>query len=91
MEINYLVENVEMPALNEEALKSWIEAVARNHEKSVGALTYIFCDDEYILATNRQFLQHDYYTDIITFDYSRRHRIAGDMVISPQCAATRSS
>lgn len=82
MEINYLVENVEMPALNEEALKSWIEAVARNHEKSVGALTYIFCDDEYILATNRQFLQHDYYTDIITFDYSRRHRIAGDMVIS---------
>ena len=82
MEINYLVENVEMPALNEEALKSWIEAVARNHDKSVGALTYIFCDDEYILATNRQFLQHDYYTDIITFDYSRRHRIAGDMVIS---------
>ena len=82
MEINYLVENVEMPALNEEALMSWIEAVARNHDKSVGALTYIFCDDEYILATNRQFLQHDYYTDIITFDYSRRHRIAGDMVIS---------
>ena len=82
MEINYLVENVEMPALNEEALKSWIEAVARNHDKSVGALTYIFCDDEYILATNRQFLQHDYYTDIITFDYSRRLRIAGDMVIS---------
>ena len=82
MEINYLVENVEMPALNEEALKSWIEAVARNHDKSVGTLTYIFCDDEYILATNRQFLQHDYYTDIITFDYSRRLRIAGDMVIS---------
>lgn len=82
MEINYLVENVEMPALNEEALMSWIEAVARNHDKSVGTLTYIFCDDEYILATNRQFLQHDYYTDIITFDYSRRLRIAGDMVIS---------
>jgi len=45
-------------------------------------LSYIFCDDEYILDTNRKYLQHDYYTDIITFDYSNRRRISGDMVIS---------
>ena len=45
-------------------------------------LTYIFSDDDYILRTNRQFLQHDYYTDIITFDYTKRNRIGGDMVIS---------
>ena len=45
-------------------------------------LTYIFCDDPYILQTNRQYLQHDYFTDIITFDYSKPQRIAGDMVIS---------
>ena len=71
-----------MPPINIDKVKEWIEAVARNHDKNVGTLTYIFCDDEYILATNRQFLQHDYYTDIITFDYSNRHRISGDMVIS---------
>jgi len=82
MEVNYMVENVEMPRLDTEKVKNWIEAVARNHSKNVGILTYIFCDDEYILATNRQFLQHDYYTDIITFDYSNSHRISGDMVIS---------
>lgn len=82
MEINYIAQDVEMPRLNELALKNWIEAVARTHKRNVGTLTYIFCDDDYILATNRQFLQHDYYTDIITFDYSNSRRISGDMVIS---------
>lgn len=81
-QISYIAENVQLPQLNREAVAAWIEAVAANHEKRVGALTYIFCDDEYILATNRQFLHHDYYTDIITFDYSNRRRISGDMVIS---------
>jgi len=82
MEVYCMTQNVEMPPINIDKVKEWIEAVARNHDKNVGTLTYIFCDDEYILATNRQFLQHDYYTDIITFDYSNRHRISGDMVIS---------
>ncbi len=82
MEVYCMTQNVEMPPINIDKVKEWIEAVARNHDKNVGTLTYIFCDDEYILATNRQFLQHDYYTDIITFDYSNSHRISGDMVIS---------
>ncbi len=82
MEISYITQNVEMPAIDAEKVKSWIEKVAREHGKRVGALTYVFCDDEYILATNNQFLGHDYYTDIITFDYSNSHRISGDMVIS---------
>ncbi len=82
MQISYIAENVELPVLNHEAVAKWIEAVAASHDKRVGALTYIFCDDDYILATNRQYLQHDYYTDIITFDYSNRRRISGDMVIS---------
>ncbi len=82
MEISFMVQNVEMPAIDAEKVKSWIETVAREHGKRVGALTYVFCDDEYILATNNQFLGHDYYTDIITFDYSNSHRISGDMVIS---------
>ena len=82
MEVYCMTQNVEMPPINIDKVKEWIEAVARNHDKNVGTLTYKFCDDEYILATNMQFLQHDYYTDIITFDYSNRHRISGDMVIS---------
>ena len=82
-EINRMVQgNVVLPAHDELALRDWIVEVASRHGKRVGCLTYVFCDDEYILQTNRQFLGHDYYTDIITFDYSNSHRIAGDMVIS---------
>lgn len=82
MEISFMVQNVEMPQIDASAFDGWIEEVARRHDRRVGALTYVLCDDEYILATNRQFLSHDYYTDIITFDYSNSHRISGDMVIS---------
>ena len=77
-----MVENIEMPLLETSKVNSWIEDVARKHNKNVGTLTYIFCDDQYILKINRQFLGHDYFTDIITFDYSNSHRISGDMVIS---------
>ncbi len=82
MEVNYMTQGVEMPSIDQAKVSAWIDAVAREHGRTVGALTYVFCDDEYILATNKQFLQHDYYTDIITFDYSNSHRISGDMVIS---------
>ena len=82
-EINYMTQgNVEMPRLNEPAVRDWIVAVAATLNKRVGCLTYVFCDDDYILDTNRQFLGHDYYTDIITFDYTNSRHIAGDMVIS---------
>ena len=47
----------------------WIEVIAGHYNKSVGAINFIFCDDDYILAVNRQYLKHDYYTDVITFDY----------------------
>ena len=58
MEVNYIAENVEMPKFNREAVKGWLEQVALNHGKRVGVLTYVFCDDEYILATNRKYLGH---------------------------------
>ena len=73
---------VDAPQFDLGRLTAWVEAVAAAHGRRVGRLSYLFCDDEYILATNRQFLQHDYYTDIITFDYSTSRRISGDMVIS---------
>ena len=82
-EINYMLQGkVEMPHLNEKAMQEWIVAVAQQHHQRVGCLIYVFCDDEYILQTNREFLGHDYYTDIITFDYTNSRHIAGDMVIS---------
>ena len=71
-----------MPAFNQEKVRAWIQQVAATFNKSVGALTYIFCNDDRILEVNREFLQHDYYTDIITFDYSNKRRISGDMFIS---------
>ncbi|MGM9871118.1 MAG: rRNA maturation RNase YbeY [Muribaculaceae bacterium] len=80
--INWNTENVAMPALDFEAVNNWIVAVAASHSRIVGDLTYIFCDDERILEVNRRFLNHDYYTDIITFDYSTGRLVSGDMFIS---------
>lgn len=81
-EVVFEAEGVEMPALDREMVKKWVVAVAGKSGKTVGTLTYIFCNDEKILQVNREFLKHDYYTDIITFDYSTRRRISGDMFIS---------
>ena len=80
--ITYNAIGIDLPQFSNEAVSRWIEAVARTFDKSVGTLAYIFCNDEKILEVNREFLQHDYYTDIITFDCSSRRRIAGDMFIS---------
>ena len=80
--IVFEAEGVDMPMLDRRMIGKWIEAVAGGFGKAVGTLTYIFCSDEKILEVNREFLKHDYYTDIITFDYSTRRRIAGDMFIS---------
>ena len=73
---------MELPKINQVAVNQWIVRVAQCHQRVVGDLTYIFCNDEKILEVNRQYLQHDYFTDIITFDYSSRKRISGDMFIS---------
>ncbi len=80
--INFIAQDVELPDFDQETVSNWIESVARSFDKSVGSLTYIFCNDARILEVNNQFLKHDYYTDIITFDYSRPRRISGDMFIS---------
>lgn len=75
-------ENVEMPALEIPRVCDWITRVAERHGKVVGPISYIFCDDDTILRVNHEFLNHDYFTDIITFDYSRRNMISGDIYIS---------
>ena len=82
MKIEFYSENVALPPLDYEMVRKWIVRVAESHGYSVGRLCYCFCDDEYILDANRKYLGHDYYTDIITFDYTRKDRIGGDMIIS---------
>lgn len=86
--INFNVEGVALPDLDFDKVRRWIVAVARSHGFDTGNLSYLFCDDEYILRANRQFIDHDYYTDIITFDYTRRNRIAGDIMISLDTVAS---
>lgn len=80
--ISFQTENIKMPAINRTQVKEWIKAVAASYQKKVGDIAYIFCDDEKILEVNRQYLQHDYYTDIITFDYCEGNRLSGDLFIS---------
>ena len=84
----WLTQGVELPQLDYELLERWIDAVARSHERIVGNLSYIFCDDARILEVNRQFLDHDYFTDIITFDDCRGRLLRGDMFISLETVAT---
>lgn len=62
--------------------KSWITEIIVSEKKNVGELNYIFCDDAYLLQINIEYLQHDYYTDIITFDYTEGNKIQGDVFIS---------
>lgn len=71
-----------MPRLDFEKVENWIIEVAHEHGRIVGSLNYIFCNDDKIIEVNRQFLNHDYFTDIITFDNTRGKMISGDMFIS---------
>ena len=80
--ITYNSENVKMPALRRRDTSAWIRRVADTYGKRIGEVGYLFCDDEKILEVNREFLQHDYYTDIITFDYCEDDVLNGDIVIS---------
>ena len=80
--ISYQTDGIEMPAIKKRETTEWIKAVAATYNKRIGEIAYIFCSDEKILEVNRQYLQHDYYTDIITFDYCEGNRLSGDLFIS---------
>lgn len=86
--ISFNSENVALPDLDFDRVVAWIEAVAADHGFTVGRISYLFCDDPYILEANRKFIDHDYFTDIITFDYTRRNRIGGDVMISLDTVAS---
>ena len=63
-------------------VRNWIEKILKQEGKTAGAISYLFCTDDYLLGINREFLQHDFYTDIITFDYSDKNKIEGEIFIS---------
>lgn len=86
--IQYTCENVALPDLDFDRVGEWLAEVVKNHGKIMGDLTYIFCDDPKIIDVNRQFLNHDYFTDIITFDYTHGRRVSGDMYISLDTVAS---
>lgn len=80
--ISWQSENLDMPQIDIAAVEKWLADVVAAHGLVLAELGYVFCDDPKILEVNRQFLQHDYFTDIITFDYCRGKIVRGDMYIS---------
>lgn len=80
--ITYHTVNAPMPYIRRRMFSAWVKDVAAEYGKHIGEIAYIFCDDEEILRVNRQFLHHDYFTDIITFDYCEGDTISGDLFIS---------
>ncbi|MDR1372738.1 MAG: rRNA maturation RNase YbeY [Dysgonamonadaceae bacterium] len=73
---------VNPPKLQRRKIKQWIARTISEFRKQTGEITYIFCSDSEILRINNQYLEHDYYTDIITFDYSECDTVSGDLFIS---------
>jgi rRNA maturation RNase YbeY len=80
--ITYNAEGIAMPKIRKRETTAWIKAVAQSYGRKVGEIGYLFVDDEHILEVNREYLGHDYYTDIITFDYCEDMTLNGDIVIS---------
>lgn len=80
--ISYFTENCGKPAICTKRCSAWIRDIASKHGKTIGEIAYVFCDDAKILEVNRQYLGHDYYTDIITFDYCEDDKLSGDIFIS---------
>lgn len=80
--ISFRTENVMMPRIDRKLVREWVGKVAESYSCRESGIGYIFCDDARILEVNRQFLGHDYYTDIITFDYTSGRKISGELYIS---------
>ena len=80
--IFYTTENVKAPKLEKRKTNAWIKFVVAKYDKKIGEIAYVFCDDAKILEVNKTYLQHDYFTDIITFDYCEGAVLNGDIFIS---------
>jgi probable rRNA maturation factor len=90
MSVSFFNEDVDMPNLNVSSIKKWIIKIINNHEKITGNINYIFCSDLYLLEINQKYLNHDYFTDIVTFDYCEDEIVSGDIFISVDRVAENS-
>ena len=86
--ITYNVEGVKMPKIKKRETTAWIKAVAKSYGRRVGEVGYMFVNDDKILEVNREYLGHNYYTDVITFDYDEDDVVSGDVVISLDTVAS---
>ena len=89
IEIHYI--DVEVPGLNSELLFLWLYESIKREDRELGAITLVFCSDEYLLGVNKTYLNHDYYTDIVTFDYTEGVVLSGDLYISTERVAENAS
>ncbi|GAB6950569.1 rRNA maturation RNase YbeY [Hoylesella timonensis 4401737 = DSM 22865 = JCM 15640] len=80
--ITYNADGVKMPNIKKRETSTWIKAVAATYGRKIGEVGYMFVDDKKILEVNNEYLGHDYYTDVITFDYDEGDTVNGDIVIS---------
>lgn len=80
--IHFHAENIPLPLKKIRATRSWLANVITEEKSILGDLNYIFCSDEHLLQINKEYLDHDYYTDIITFDYTEENTVSGDLFIS---------
>lgn len=80
--ITYNADGVKMPSIKKRATTAWIKAVIASYGRKAGDIGYLFVNDEKILEVNNEYLGHDYYTDIITFDYDEEDIVSGDLIIS---------
>ena len=82
MSINFYAEDIAIPRFGKKVISGWLKDVIISKGKKTGNISVIFCSDEYLLDVNKRYLEHDYYTDIITFDYVEGNKISGDIFIS---------
>jgi probable rRNA maturation factor len=80
--INFYFENVKKPKEISISIKKWIRYIVDLEKSKLGAISYVFCDNSYILDINIKFLNHHYFTDIITFNYNTASSVSGDIFIS---------
>ncbi|BBD44070.1 MAG: rRNA maturation RNase YbeY [Petrimonas sp.] len=90
MAITFQADKINFPKIRKGDIKNWIKRVAASYGKTIGEVNYLFCTDDKILEVNTQYLSHDFYTDIITFDYSEGDKISGDIIISLETVRTNS-
>lgn len=84
MSVRFAAQSGDFEVPEAQKVKKWVAEVVKRRDRQVGNINYLFCDDEYLLQVNMQYLQHDTYTDIITFDYVAGGLISGDIMISTE-------